>query len=122
LGLILDSSVLIAGERRGETGRIEGEQAARGVSIAVEDLVIGATVLHLGFDVLTLNVRHFQLICDFPSIFAQPSYTAMRRAAILGSAAAFQPPPTDTSTHSHNLFNPARPEARLIPGLKVITL
>jgi predicted nucleic acid-binding protein len=129
MGLILDSSVLIAGERRGETvkrviervrtargdeesalsavsiielthgiyraktdadrqrriafveelcrdmivhpltlaiaqlaGRIEGEQAAKGISIAVEDLVIGATALHLGFDVATLNVRHFQQI------------------------------------------------------------
>jgi len=119
MGLILDSSILIAGERRGETvkqviervraargdeelthgiyraktdadrvrrrafveelcrdmivhplslaiaqlaGRIEGEQAAKGVSIAVEDLVIGATALHLGFDVATLNVRHFQQI------------------------------------------------------------
>jgi predicted nucleic acid-binding protein len=129
LGLILDSSILIAGERRGETvkqviqhvcavhgdresalsaisiielthgiyraktdadrvrrkaftdelardlivhpvslgiaqlaGRIEGEQAAKGISIAVEDLVIGATALHLGFDVVTLNVRHFQVI------------------------------------------------------------
>ena len=129
MGLILDSSVLIAGERRGETvkqvidrvrtargdeesalsavsiielthgiyraktdadrqrrrafveelcrdmivhpltlaiaqlaGRSEGEQAAKGISIAVEDLVIGATALHLGFDVATLNVRHFQHI------------------------------------------------------------
>lgn len=40
-------------------GRIEGEQAARGNSIAFEDLVIGATALHLGFDLATLNVRHF---------------------------------------------------------------
>lgn len=129
MGLILDSSVLIAGERRGDTvkqvidrvltargdeesalsavsiielshgiyraktdadrqrrrafveelcrdmivhpltlaiaqlaGRSEGEQAAKGISIAVEDLVIGATALHLGFDVATLNVRHFQHI------------------------------------------------------------
>lgn len=129
LGLILDSSILIAGERRGETvrqviervraahgdiesalsvisiielthgiyraktdadkvrrkafadelardmivhpvslaiaqlaGRIEGEQAARGVSIAIEDLIIGATALSLGFDIATLNVRHFQAI------------------------------------------------------------
>jgi predicted nucleic acid-binding protein len=129
MGLILDSSILIAGERRGETvrqmmqrivgtggdaecalsaisiievthgiyrartdadrsqrrafadelardmivhpdslaiaqvaGRIEGEQAAKGVSIAVEDLIIGATALHLGFDVATLNVRDFQRI------------------------------------------------------------
>jgi len=43
-------------------GRIEGEQAARGISIAVEDLIIGATALHIGFDVVTLNVRHFQAI------------------------------------------------------------
>lgn len=129
MGLILDSSVLIAAERRGETvkqmverlhfamgdaecalsamsaielthgiyrakaatdrerrrlfceevfrdlivhpvslaiaqlaGQIEGEQAAIGVSIAVEDLIIGATALHLGFDVATLNVKNFQLI------------------------------------------------------------
>lgn len=129
MGLIIDSSVLIAGERRGETvkqviqrlqntfgeaesalsvisvielthgiyrtvrdadrerrraftdelcrdmivhpvslsiaqlaGRIEGEQAAKGIAIAFEDLVIGATALHLGFEVATLNARHFQLI------------------------------------------------------------
>jgi tRNA(fMet)-specific endonuclease VapC len=132
MGLILDSSVLIAGERRGETvkqviqrvqavhgetesalsaisiielthgiyrartvadrdqriaftdelcrdmvvialtlpiarlaGRIEGEQAAMGISIAFEDLVIGATALHVGFEVATLNFRHFQLIPGF---------------------------------------------------------
>ncbi|HLI76808.1 MAG TPA: PIN domain-containing protein [Acidobacteriaceae bacterium] len=43
-------------------GRIEGEQAAKGIAIAFEDLVIGATALHLGFGVATLNVKHFQLI------------------------------------------------------------
>lgn len=43
-------------------GRIEGTQAARGVSIAFEDLLIGATALHLGYSVLTVNVRHFRLI------------------------------------------------------------
>lgn len=129
MGLILDSSVLIAGERRGETvkqviervrgvcgdaesalsvisilelthgiyrakteadrerrkafaeeltrdmivhpvslaisqlaGQIEGEQASKGVSIALDDLIIGATALHLGFDVVTLNTKHFQAI------------------------------------------------------------
>src|SRR5271168_2066678 len=129
MGLILDSSILIAGERRGESvreilkrvqakhgetesglsavtivelthgihraksdadrerrrafteelsrdlsvypvtleiaqlaGRVEGEQAARGVSIAFEDLLIGTTALRLGYGVLTLNVRHFQFI------------------------------------------------------------
>jgi predicted nucleic acid-binding protein len=43
-------------------GRIEGEQAAKGTTIAMEDLIIGATALHLGFDVATLNVKHFRLI------------------------------------------------------------
>lgn len=129
MGLILDSSILIAGERRGESvaqilrrvrawqgdiecalsvvtivelthgiyraktdkdrgtrrafceelhrdmvvypvtveiaelaGRIEGEQAAVGVSIAFEDLLIGTTALHLGYAVATLNVSHFQSI------------------------------------------------------------
>jgi predicted nucleic acid-binding protein len=34
----------------------------QGVSIDFPDLMIGATALHLGFDVVTLNVRHFQAI------------------------------------------------------------
>src|SRR5438477_5389975 len=45
-------------------GRIEGEQAAAGVSIAFEDLLIGVTALYLGYAVATLNVRHFQNIPD----------------------------------------------------------
>lgn len=43
-------------------GRIEGEQSTHGIGIAFEDLVIGVTALHLGFDVATLNVRHFERI------------------------------------------------------------
>lgn len=43
-------------------GRIEGEQAACGISIAFEDLLIGATALHMNYAVVTLNVRHFQMI------------------------------------------------------------
>lgn len=43
-------------------GRIEGEQAAHGISIAFEDLLIGATALHMNYAVVTLNVRHFQMI------------------------------------------------------------
>jgi tRNA(fMet)-specific endonuclease VapC len=43
-------------------GRIEAEQGVRGVAIPFEDLVIGVTALYLGFDIATLNVRHFQLI------------------------------------------------------------
>ena len=41
-------------------GRIEGEQAEQGVSIAFEDLLIAATALQFGFGVATGNVRHFQ--------------------------------------------------------------
>jgi predicted nucleic acid-binding protein len=47
---------------RGARRKIEGEQAAQGIAIAFEDLVIGATALHFGFDVATLNVKHFKLI------------------------------------------------------------
>src|SRR6266513_3061492 len=43
-------------------GRIEGEQAGVGVSIAFEDLLIGCTALYLGYAVVTNNVRHFQAI------------------------------------------------------------
>lgn len=42
--------------------RISGEQAAQGVSIAIPDLLIGATALHLGYGVATHNVRHFRSI------------------------------------------------------------
>jgi len=43
-------------------GRIEGQQEEIGVQFAFEDLLIGATALHLGYEVATLNVRHFQKI------------------------------------------------------------
>jgi tRNA(fMet)-specific endonuclease VapC len=43
-------------------GRIHAEQMGQGVSIDFPDLIIGATALHLGFDVITLNARHFQMI------------------------------------------------------------
>ncbi len=41
-------------------GRIEGERAEHGVTIAFEDLLIAATALQLGFGVATGNVRHFE--------------------------------------------------------------
>jgi predicted nucleic acid-binding protein len=43
-------------------GRIEGDQAARGVAVAFEDLLIAATALQLGFGVATGNVRHFEVV------------------------------------------------------------
>jgi len=74
MGLILDSSVVIAPERGGDTveqliervvklaGKIDGEQQSQGVVIPFGDLLIGATALSLGFSVLTANLRHFQKI------------------------------------------------------------
>ena len=43
-------------------GRIHGEQMGKGISIEFPDLLIGATALHLGFDVATYNVKHFRSI------------------------------------------------------------
>lgn len=43
-------------------GRIESQQEAMGVQFAFEDLLIGATALHLGYEVATLNLRDFQRI------------------------------------------------------------
>lgn len=43
-------------------GRIEGEQAARGITVAFENLLIGATALHLGYGVAMLNVGDSQKI------------------------------------------------------------
>jgi tRNA(fMet)-specific endonuclease VapC len=43
-------------------GHIEGNQAAHGVTIAFEDLLIAATALQLGFAVATGNVRHFEVV------------------------------------------------------------
>ncbi|MHB8303994.1 MAG: PIN domain-containing protein [Acidobacteriaceae bacterium] len=43
-------------------GRIDGESAARGVRLALSDLLIGVTALELGYRVATGNVRHFQLV------------------------------------------------------------
>jgi predicted nucleic acid-binding protein len=50
-------------------GRIKGEQAARGIVIALPDLLIGVTALYLGFSVATLNFRHFQLIPGLSVIY-----------------------------------------------------
>jgi predicted nucleic acid-binding protein len=43
-------------------GRLEGQQEAMGVRFAFEDLLIGATALHLGYEVATLTLRDFQKI------------------------------------------------------------
>jgi predicted nucleic acid-binding protein len=43
-------------------GRMEAELAGQGVTVAFEELVIGATALAFGFEVATANLRHFQSI------------------------------------------------------------
>ena len=42
--------------------RIDAEQRERGIRIPFPDLLIGATALHLGFDVITENARDFERI------------------------------------------------------------
>ena len=43
-------------------GKIDGEQQSRGVVIPFGDLLIGATALSLGYQVLTGNPRDFQRV------------------------------------------------------------
>lgn len=43
-------------------GKLDGEQQSRGVVIPFGDLLIGATALSLGFQLLTANLRDFQRI------------------------------------------------------------
>ncbi len=43
-------------------GRIEGQQEAKGIQLAFEDLLIATTALHLGYAVATLNVRDFKRV------------------------------------------------------------
>jgi tRNA(fMet)-specific endonuclease VapC len=43
-------------------GKIDGEQRNRGVNIPFGDLLIGSTALQFGYSMITINLRHFQLI------------------------------------------------------------
>jgi len=43
-------------------GQIDGASTARGVRIALPDLLIGVTALEAGYGVATANVRHFGVI------------------------------------------------------------
>jgi len=92
MGLILDSSVLVASERADtperkekrqkfiqelltampihpvtaplplRAGQLDGESQARGTRIPLPDLLIGVTALGLGYSVATTNLRHFQQV------------------------------------------------------------
>ena len=43
-------------------GRLDAATRSKGKTVPVADLLIGATALDLGFDVVTSSVRHFRLI------------------------------------------------------------
>jgi predicted nucleic acid-binding protein len=53
-------------------GQIDGENQARGLRLALPDLLIGVTALELGYDVGTANVRHFE---DVPGLSRPASLT-----------------------------------------------
>ena len=52
---ITDSTAEIAGQ-------LSGEQAAKGITLPADDLLIGASAIEQGYAVATLNARHFQRI------------------------------------------------------------
>lgn len=43
-------------------GQLSGEQAAKGITLPADDLLIGASAIEQGYAVATLNFRHFQMI------------------------------------------------------------
>ena len=43
-------------------GQIDGESTAKGIRIALSDLLIGVAALELGYRVATANVLHFQMV------------------------------------------------------------
>ena len=43
-------------------GQIDGENAAKGIRLAISDLLIGVTALDLGYRVATANLRHFRMV------------------------------------------------------------
>jgi predicted nucleic acid-binding protein len=53
---VADSTAEIAGQ-------ISGEQAAKGITLPPDDLLIGASAIEQGYAVATLNTRrHFEMI------------------------------------------------------------
>lgn len=65
------------------TGRLSGEEAARGITLRFEDLPIGATALELRFEVLTENVRDFEKI---PGLAVKKIQEHTRLVRVLGRA------------------------------------
>lgn len=52
----------VTAEIANRAGVISGQEAGRGFTVPLEDLLIGTTALQLGFEVATHNVRHFEMI------------------------------------------------------------
>jgi tRNA(fMet)-specific endonuclease VapC len=50
----------VTGDTAEIAGQLSGEQAAEGITIPADDLLIGASALEQGYAVVTLNARHFQ--------------------------------------------------------------
>lgn len=44
------------------TGKLDGENQARGLKVPLPDLLIGVTALELGYSVGTANLRHLKQI------------------------------------------------------------
>ena len=59
-------------------GKIEGEQAARGISIAFEDLLIGTTALHIGWFYLPAGYTKVNIIvrgkCQSDHVFISRNF------------------------------------------------
>ena len=43
-------------------GQISGEQAAKGITLPIDDLLIAVAAMEQGYAIATLNLRHFQKI------------------------------------------------------------
>jgi predicted nucleic acid-binding protein len=43
-------------------GRIDGENASKGIRLPLSDLLIGTAGLELGYRIATANIRHFKMI------------------------------------------------------------
>jgi predicted nucleic acid-binding protein len=79
-------------------GAISGRQAERGVILPFADLLIGATALHHGFEVVTENARHFETIPDlvvkkFQEGAVHPTLSAILKINNLAPFTALCPSP-----------------------------
>jgi predicted nucleic acid-binding protein len=99
LGLILDSGIIIAAKESGKrirrrafidelkkhvpvhpvtgstaeiAGQLSGEQAAKGITIPADNVLIGASAVEQGYALATLNTRHFDKIPGLQVLSSSP--------------------------------------------------